>query len=82
MAGWGRFELSTFNRYGPSSWDYAVPFKKASKLRAVDAFWLGLIDEVIDMTSLLVARYIVEYQADPEPAGPKFSGPDGDQPGK
>jgi hypothetical protein len=39
-----------------------------NELSGVDAFWLGLIDEVIGMPSLPMTRYIAEYQADPEPA--------------
>lgn len=39
-----------------------------NELTGVDAFWLGLIDEVIGMPSLPMTRYIAEYQADPEPA--------------
>lgn len=51
-----------------------------NELTGVDAFWLGLIDEVIGMPSLPLTRYIAEYQADPEPVAPKIPAPDAGQP--
>jgi ATP-dependent protease ClpP protease subunit len=50
-----------------------------NELTGVDAFWLGLIDEVIGMPSLPVTRYIAEYQADPEPVALKIPPPDAGQ---
>jgi ClpP protease-like protein len=50
-----------------------------NELTGVDAFWLGLIDEVIGMPSLPVTRYIAEYQADPEPVALKIPAPDAEQ---
>lgn len=43
-----------------------------NELSGADAFWLGLIDEVIGMPHLPLTRYLAEYQADPElPQGPE-----------
>jgi ATP-dependent protease ClpP protease subunit len=41
-------------------------------LRATDAFWLGLIDEVIGHDDLFPARLIHEYVIDPQPEAPEL----------
>lgn len=51
-----------------------------NELTGLDAFWLGLIDEVIGMPSLPMTRYIAEYQADPESAAPQVPAPDAGPP--
>jgi ATP-dependent protease ClpP protease subunit len=39
-----------------------------NELTATDAFWLGLLDEIIGTQDLPLLRYLQEFQADPEPA--------------
>jgi ATP-dependent protease ClpP protease subunit len=54
------------------AWSFLVALCHAlqegeNELTAEDAFWLGLIDEVLGQTGLPIRRYFAEYQPDPEP---------------
>lgn len=40
-----------------------------NELTATDAYWLGLIDEVIGDSGLMSYRHVAEYQDDPPPPG-------------
>ena len=54
------------------AWSFLVALCHAlqegeNELSALDAFWLGLIDEVLGNANLPITRYFAEYQTDPEP---------------
>jgi ATP-dependent protease ClpP protease subunit len=65
-------KLEKVRPYFQPLWSFFVALCHAlqegeNELGPVDAFWLGLIDEVLGMRDLPLTRYIAEYQADPEP---------------
>ena len=54
------------------AWSFLVALCHAlqegeNELSALDAFWLGLIDEVLGQANLPLTRYFAEYHPDPEP---------------
>jgi ATP-dependent protease ClpP protease subunit len=66
-------QLDKVRPYFQPFWSFFVALCHAlqegeNELTAVDAFWLGLIDEIIGMTSLPLTRFVAEYQPDPQPA--------------
>jgi hypothetical protein len=57
------------------AWSFLVALCHAlqegeNELSAIDAFWLGLIDEVLGRSDLPVTRYFAEFQPDPPTEGP------------
>jgi hypothetical protein len=65
-------KLEKVRPYFQPLWSFFVALCHAlqegeNELTALDAFWLGLIDEVLGSTSLPLTRYFAEYQPDPEP---------------
>lgn len=54
------------------AWSFLVAMCHAlqegeNELLAIDAFWLGLIDEALGQTGLPLRRYFAEFQPEPEP---------------
>jgi hypothetical protein len=54
------------------AWSFLVALGHAlqegeNELSALDAFWLGLIDEVLGSSDLPLTRYFAEFHPDPEP---------------
>ena len=56
------------------AWSFLVALCHAlqegeNEISALDAFWLGLIDEVLGQHGLPLKRYFAEFQPDPQPEG-------------
>jgi ATP-dependent protease ClpP protease subunit len=66
-------KLAKLRPHFQPAWSFLVALCHAlqegeNELAALDAFWLGLIDEVLGQPNLPLTRYFAEYQPDPEPA--------------
>jgi ATP-dependent protease ClpP protease subunit len=65
-------KLTKLRPHFQPAWSFLVALCHAlqegeNELSALDAFWLGLIDEVLGHTGLPIRRYFAEYTRDPEP---------------
>lgn len=65
-------KLAKLRPHFQPAWSFLVALSHAlqegeNDLSALDAFWLGLIDEVLGQKNLPLTRYFAEYQADPQP---------------
>jgi len=63
------------------AWSFLVALCHAlqegeNELSALDAFWFGLIDEVLGQTALPLRRYFAEYQEDAKPDTPPNANPE------
>jgi hypothetical protein len=65
-------KLAKLRPHFQPAWSFLVAMCHAlqegeNELTALDAFWLGLIDEVLGNSGLPLRRYFAEYTPDPDP---------------